>query len=72
MNKFWMVWDPHGRAPIRKHETPQLATTEAERLASIHEGQSFVVLEAISVSRALQVFTARLEQAPYDDPFQAQ
>ena len=51
MKKFWMVWNPLGRQPAVRHDTEQEAITEAERLASKHEGHPFFVLCAVSLSR---------------------
>ena len=45
--RFWMVWNPNGRRPVVKHETPQKAMAEAHRLASEHPWDRFYVLEAI-------------------------
>lgn len=55
MNKtedvFWMVWNPARNPPSFKHESLIAATNEAERLARIHPGQTFVVLEAKTARR---------------------
>lgn len=47
--KFWMVWNPQGRAPTHKHPSPDQALTEAERLARLNPGQKFYVLEALEM-----------------------
>lgn len=46
LKTFWFVWNEDGNAPRYKHCTEGAATTEAERLAHLHPGQTFVVLEA--------------------------
>ncbi|MEF2073527.1 hypothetical protein [Consotaella aegiceratis] len=46
--KFWMVWNPSGRAPTYKHETKASAETEAMRLAEVSPGDRFFVLKAVS------------------------
>lgn len=49
MNKrFWMVWNPNGRAPTYRHLTEDEALKEAERLtnAAMHGADVFYVLEA--------------------------
>lgn len=46
MDPFWLVWNPEGRAPTHKHDSPQSAAREAERLARLNPGQEFVVLKA--------------------------
>lgn len=49
---FWLVWSPAGhKSPSFRHPSPQSATTEAERLATAHPGQLFVVLEPIAARR---------------------
>ncbi len=55
MKKFWMVWNPSGRAPTFKHETEVQAEGEAKRLASLHRGQSFFILEAKKKAVAVDV-----------------
>ena len=44
--KFWMVWNPAGKAPTHKHEHEQWANQEAERLATTNPGHEFIILEA--------------------------
>jgi hypothetical protein len=46
MKPFWMVWNVGGYAPTVKHDSESSAVIEAERLASEHKGQRFVVLRA--------------------------
>ncbi|MBN8639323.1 MAG: hypothetical protein J0M07_28650 [Anaerolineae bacterium] len=62
MDKFWMVWNPGASFPSVRHPARELATREAERLAANHVTDSFIVLEAVSVSRALRVSTEMLEE----------
>lgn len=45
--KFWMVWNPDGRAPTRMHGTRETADAEAERLARSCPGNTFFVLKAV-------------------------
>lgn len=45
--RFWMVWNPHGRAPTYKHFSRADAEKEAERLAHNNPSQSFYVLKAV-------------------------
>lgn len=46
---FWLVWSPKGeRPPKYRHFTVGAATTEAERLARLHPGQTFVVLQSVA------------------------
>lgn len=44
--KFWFVWNENGRNPTYKHQTFDSAKIEAERLANLNPGQTFVVLES--------------------------
>lgn len=53
--KFWFVWNPNSLNPRFKHDTVESATTEAERLARMHPGQEFIVLESIAACRAVSV-----------------
>lgn len=49
---FWLVWSPAGhKSPSFRHPSVQSATTEAERLATAHPGQLFVVLEPVCARR---------------------
>lgn len=45
--RFWMVWNPGGRAPSRRHASRNAADAEAKRLASANPGQRFFVLKAV-------------------------
>lgn len=47
-DSFWMVWG--GVMPARptyKHDSLQNAKTEAARLAQLHRGEVFVVLQSV-------------------------
>lgn len=45
-NKYWMV---HGiSVPNFRHDSLESANREAERLARLHRGQSFTVLESVA------------------------
>ncbi|OTP79462.1 hypothetical protein PAMC26577_00945 [Caballeronia sordidicola] len=49
---FWLVWSPTGhKSPSFRHPSIRAATTEAERLATAHPGQLFVVLEPVAARR---------------------
>lgn len=45
---FWLVWNEGGHAPRVKHPDQETAEREAERLAKVNPGQSFVVLAVVS------------------------
>lgn len=48
-SRFYLVWNPHGRAPTYRHPTYQAAKAEARRLARENIGNRFIVLGALSV-----------------------
>ncbi len=58
---FWMVYGLGQRQPTVRHKTFASAQGEAERLARTVPGVAFYVLEAVSVSRRVDVETIRLE-----------
>ncbi len=58
---FFVVWNPHGRAPMVTHRWEGDAVKEAERLAAMNPGQRFYVLESNTVSEHRSVTTTRLE-----------
>ncbi len=58
---FYIVWNPHGQNPSRRHSGIHEAKREAERLAALHPGEKFYVLTAISVSTKVSVTTQELE-----------
>jgi hypothetical protein len=47
LEAFWMVYGEGCTQPTKKHDTEQLAITEAERLARLKPGITFTVLRAI-------------------------
>lgn len=49
---FWVVWNPATRYVGVKHPTQEEAEIEANRLASVHRGDEFVVLKSICSFRA--------------------
>ena len=49
MKQFWMVWCPNKSAPTYRHDVEAAAETEAERLAKLHPGEHFFVLEAVGL-----------------------
>jgi hypothetical protein len=46
--RFWMIWCPTGGIPTMKHPSAGVAKAEAARLAKVHPGKTFIVLEAIA------------------------
>jgi hypothetical protein len=63
---FFLVWNPEGRAPTRKHETLDIAIGEARRLASLNQNQKFYVLRAVKRAEAVTVKVSDLRDG-YDD-----
>ncbi len=47
IGRFWMVWNPQGRAPTYRHNSRAAADAEASRLSSANPGRVFVVLKAV-------------------------
>lgn len=69
MTRFWMVWRSPGHPPTMRHASRLLAQKEAERLAECCPGESFFVLEAVTVSRKVMVVTSTLDPAESEIPF---
>ena len=57
---FWLVWNTRRSVPTHMHGTRDGAVAEAERLARVAPGHEFYVLEAISVSKKVDVVTEEL------------
>lgn len=61
--KFWMVWTKTGRVPKFTHHTRADAEAEADRLAALHPGRKFIVLQAYRKSHVpLPAAPAKLAQ----------
>ncbi len=72
--KFWLVWCPTGhRPPSHRHTSVESAQREAGRLAALHTGQEFYVVESIGVAALLPSWTPTTTPASYplddDNPF---
>lgn len=66
--QFWLVWNPQSPSPpMHRHSTLDSATTEAERLARLHKGERFYVLEATHarVVDSMQRITLGEEVLPF-------
>ena len=44
---IYLVWNPTGGNPIKRHDSVEAAREEARRLCQLHHGQEFFVLRAI-------------------------
>lgn len=64
--KFWLVWNKGGRAPMVQHPSASKARKEAERLASVHPGQTFVVLASVGEARSI---STQWTSHDSDEPF---
>lgn len=62
MERFWLIWEPSTGKTHVKHYSYQQATNEAERLARLHKGKQFVVLESISQCFVKDVIWENAEQ----------
>jgi len=60
---FWMVWNEQGQAPRYKHPTKVSAQREAERLARLNRGQSFIVLESVQACISNDVLVVDMRPA---------
>ena len=66
MKPFWMVYGLGQRGPTYQHDSEGSALREAERLAEVSPGTTFVVLEATQAvrTRRLDHFDLRTAPAP--------
>lgn len=64
---FFMVWNPNGRAPAFRHANKADAVVEAERLAHLKPGETFVVLATVCARRldAMQRIDLQPEEVPF-------
>lgn len=68
---FYLVWNPEGRAPTKRHGNYAAAYREAARLAELDPNKSFYVMQALVVSRGVQtpkVVTNDCHYAVSDQP----
>ena len=50
--KFWIIWNPEWGLPKFRHPSLEFAKVEAKRLALLHPGQEFHVLESQGFMKA--------------------
>ncbi|ACK82475.1 hypothetical protein [Methylorubrum extorquens] len=67
MKPFWMVYGLGQGAPTYQHGTEAAALREAERLAEVRPGVTFVVLEATQAVRTRRLDYFDLRTAPHTD-----
>lgn len=66
--KFWMVLG--SGEPVFRHATRRLAEEEAERLARLNPGQTFVLLESVAeVTVRNTIWTSHLANLSAGIPF---
>ncbi len=67
IQKFWIVWNGNKdfcNFPTREHYSLTDANQEAERLAAIHKGKKFSVLQLVGTVRTTDIQW----EFPEDDP----
>lgn len=57
---FWLVWRRGGSPPTFEHASFDSADTEAKRLARVHQGDEFVVLESARSHQVLSLVSTDL------------
>jgi hypothetical protein len=69
ITKFWMVYGVGQRGSTYQHRSKAQATAEAERLASLNPGSTFVVLAAVGAFSAARpvVETVKIRKPEKDD-----
>jgi len=50
--KYWIIWNPERGLPKFRHPSFEFAKVEAKRLALLHPGQEFHVLESQGFMKA--------------------
>lgn len=65
---FYLVWNVGGGSPTVLHESYQMARTEAQRLARVHRGNTFAVLESLSAHQVSDMIDTAYETSR-DIPF---
>ena len=65
--QFWLVWNENGHAPTFKHQHPDSAKKEAERLARNNIGQRFHVLSLMGTVEVNPVQWTHFDE--FDLPF---
>lgn len=67
---FWFVWNVNGGAPSCMHASPESAITEAQRLARLNRGETFVVLQTLCAFRTVDLERIDMRPGPADEiPF---
>jgi hypothetical protein len=69
INKKWLVWNPSAHIPKYEHDSFDSAQREAERLAGIHSGYYFYVLETVGVAIKKDVHFVPINSMVEEIPF---
>ncbi|KKM75117.1 hypothetical protein LCGC14_1393430 [marine sediment metagenome] len=67
MDKFWMVHGGIGARPIVRHNSFEDAKQEATRLALLHPGSDFTVLESVGYCLKSDVTWVQLPSSQIND-----
>lgn len=67
--RFWLIWSPQGvTPPSRRHDTPDSAQKEAERLAREAPGKEFYVLAAVGCAKKIDVEWSKASDEAFEEP----
>lgn len=66
---FWFVWNADGRSPSYKHSNAVSAVKEADRLARVNPGETFVVLQSVCSVQVNNLIRTDLRPTDDDMPF---
>ena len=68
--QFWLVWSPSGdHSPRVKHATEATAEAEAGRLADLHPGREFYVMQPTMQVVSQRRLVTRFIKDPDEIPF---
>lgn len=67
MHQFFVVWNPAHGLPRYRHDTLDGAVNEAKRLASVHPGQQFHVLQSVLTAERADPVTVTRHEDMDDD-----
>ena len=64
--KFWVVWNPEGGIPMKRHAYLHEAKKEAERLAGQHLSTDFYVLRVVGKARYATPMYVEIQPTAFD------
>jgi hypothetical protein len=65
MRTFWLVWKDNGGIPTVPHDSLDSAKREAERLARMHPGSKFYVLQTVGACSKTDVLWDEDHEPPF-------